>query len=67
MKSLKRNGSYRGIPIHIVSITGTETEFYGTNWFYDILVDLNLWWDCSVLQLEDLPIWVDVDEEDNIQ
>ncbi len=54
-----RNANYRGIPCWYNPVTD---ELKGRNWFYDLLVSCNIWWDINVLCIESLPIWVEVDE-----
>lgn len=56
-----KKGHYRGVPIFMDLTTG---EVEGRNWFYDILVDINLFIDTEVLQLEELPIWMEVDDDE---
>jgi hypothetical protein len=56
---------YRSIPCYYDDDTH---ELHGRNWFYNILLDVTLWFDVEILQIEEFPIWIDeadlVDEED---
>lgn len=62
---MNKKGHYRRIPIIITDILDDGgMEFQGKNWFYNILVDLNIWWDFFVLELEELPIYVEIDENE---
>jgi len=62
------NAYYRSIPCYGKQMANELVEGYneidliGQNKLYDILLDLNLWWDIQVLKLEVLPIWMEVDE-----
>ena len=56
---MKRKARYRGIPCWLDTITD---ELTGRNWVYDILVGINLWFDLNILKLDDIPIWVEVDD-----
>ena len=51
-----RNARYRGIPCWF----DLETEeLIGKNWFYDFLVDINVWLDINVFDVEEFPIWIE--------
>lgn len=56
---MKRKAKYRGIPCWLDTVTD---ELTGRNRFYDILVDIVLWFDINVLALKELRIWVEVDD-----
>ncbi len=56
---MQRKARYRAIPCWFDT---TTDELTGRNWFYDILVDINIWFDLNILELDELPIWVEVDE-----
>lgn len=47
---------YRWIPCYFDPKTN---ELIGRNWFYDILVDIDMWFDFEVLGIEELPIWIE--------
>ncbi len=49
---------YRSIPCYFNPLTN---EIMGRNWFWDILIDVNLWIDVDLLGLEDLTIWIEED------
>jgi len=46
---------YRGIPCYYNPLTG---DLEGRNWFWDKLVDINLYIDFEILGLEELPIYI---------
>lgn len=48
-----KKAKYRGIPCRFDPVTN---ELEVSNWFFDFLVDINIWWDFDVLGLEELPI-----------
>jgi len=50
---------YRRIPCYFDIDTH---ELVGRNWFYDLLVGINIWIDFEILKIEEIPIWI---EEDN--
>jgi len=52
---------YRWIPCYFDEVT---MELVGRNKFYDILVDINLWFDLKILQLDELPVWMEVDDDE---
>lgn len=58
---MKKKARYRAIPCFYDDVTD---ELIGRNWLYDILVSLNVWFDFEALKTEDLPLWVEADEED---
>lgn len=47
---MNKKGHYRKIPIIITDMLDDGMEFQGKNWFYNILVELNIWWDFFVLE-----------------
>ena len=52
---------YRKIPCYFNIET---SELWGRNWFYDILVDINIWIDVHIVQVEGFSIYIeDTDEE----
>ncbi len=55
-----KNATYRGIPCWYNPI---DNELKGKNWLFDILISFNIWWDFNVLLLEELPLWIEVDED----
>ena len=54
-----KRAKYRGIPCYYDKFTN---ELETDNWIYDKLIDLNIWFDFEILQLEELPIWVEQDD-----
>ena len=52
---------YRRIPAYYNPSTD---ELMGRNWFYDQLIELNVWFDIYVFNLEELPILVKTDDEE---
>lgn len=58
---MKRKAHYRAIPAWFDESTG---ELEGRNWFYEILIEINVWLDVNVFDVEDFPIWVEVDDDD---
>lgn len=57
---MRKNATYRNIPCWYDPETD---ELTGKNWFYDLMVEINLWFDFNILGLEEMPIWIDVDDE----
>lgn len=53
-----KNAYYRGIPCYFDPI---DCEIMGRNWFWDILVDINIFIDFTILELEELPIEIEED------
>jgi hypothetical protein len=47
---------YRRIPAYFDPETN---EIMGRNKFYDILIDINIWIDFQILNLEELPVWIE--------
>ena len=59
LKTEMQKGYYRWIPIYLDPIDNT---LQGRNWFYDILVHANIWIDFEILNIDELPIWIEEDE-----
>lgn len=55
-----KKARYRKIPIYFNPDTG---EIKGRNKFYDILVDINIWIDIKIVNIEYFPIWIEEDEK----
>lgn len=53
------NASYRKIPAYFNLETN---EIRGRNLFYDILIDINVWFDVEILGIEEFPILIEKDE-----
>ncbi len=50
---------YRKIPAYF----NEETyELIGRNWFYDLLIDWNVWFDFVILELDGLPIFIEKED-----
>jgi hypothetical protein len=60
----KRNASYRGIPCWFNPI---NDELKGKNKLYEFLLVIMLWIDINIFEVEEFPIWVEVDELENNQ
>lgn len=56
-----KNATYRGIPCWYNPVL---EEVKGKNWFFEILISINIWFDFNVLLIESLPLWVEVDESE---
>lgn len=56
MRMMMKNAKYRWIPCWFDEETH---EIMGKNWYYDVLIELNIWFDFSVLKLDELPIWIE--------
>ena len=54
-----KKARYRGIPAYFDVFTG---ELKGRNWFYDLLIDVNVWLDVNIFLVEEFPIWIEEDE-----
>lgn len=52
----KRNARYRFIPCWWNPATD---EITGKNWFYDFLIDVMLWIDINIVQVDEFPLWVE--------
>ena len=50
---------YRMIPCFFNPNTN---ELEGRNWFYDLLIELNVWIDFELLGIEELPIYIEEDD-----
>jgi len=59
-----KNAHYRNIPAYF---NVEESSIEGRNWFYDILIDINLWIDVNLFGVEDFPIWIDVEDDEDEQ
>lgn len=57
-----KKAHYNGVPCYYDEETG---ELEGRNKFYDILVDIHLWFDINVFEVDSFEIWVDVEEEND--
>lgn len=51
---------YRRIPAYYNEETN---ELRGRNWFYDKLIDINIWIDINIIELDGFPIIVEDDKE----
>lgn len=47
---------YRSIPAYFNPIT---EQIIGRNWFWNLLVVFNAWWDFDVLGLEEVPVLIE--------
>ncbi|PQL91008.1 hypothetical protein [Apibacter adventoris] len=53
-----KNAYYRKIPAYF----NLETdELIGRNWFYDLLIEINVFVDAKILMLEEFPILIKED------
>ena len=52
---------YRRIPIYYNEET---TEMIGRNWFYDLLAEINAYIDFYILEIEEVPILIEVEEDE---
>jgi len=50
---------YRNIPCYFNSITN---EIMGRNWIYDLLIEINIWIDFTLLNLDEIPILIEEDK-----
>lgn len=53
---------YRKIPAYFNVETG---ELRGRNMLYSFLININLWFDVQILGVEEFPILVEKDDEEN--
>jgi hypothetical protein len=51
-----KKAKYRGIPCYFNIFT---CEIEGRNWFYDLLLDLNIWIDVNIVGVEGFPIIIE--------
>ena len=56
-----RKAKYRGIPC---MFNDTTNELTASNWVYNKFIDLNLWIDTKLLVLDELPIWVEMTDDE---
>jgi len=61
MRENFKRAYYRSIPAWFDEETN---ELFGRNWFYDILININLWLDVNVFQIEEFPIYVEKDQSE---
>ena len=54
----KINAKYRGIPCWYNKF---NEEIKGKNLFYDILIDIAIWIDINIIEVEEFPIWIEID------
>jgi len=54
-----KNGHYRWLPIWYDEET---EEIMGRNPISDIVLDILVWFDIEILEIEEIPIWIDVEE-----
>ena len=55
----KRNAKYRAIPCWYNPLTD---ELKGKNWFYEILLWVVIWIDVNLVEVDEFPLWVEMDE-----
>ena len=55
----KRKARYRGIPCYWNPV---NDEIVGRNWFYDKLIDIMIWIDLVIIDVDEFPLWVEIDE-----
>jgi|APSaa5957512576_1039674.scaffolds.fasta_scaffold15140_2 hypothetical protein len=53
-----KNAHYRGIPCYYDINSG---DLQGRNWYWDILVEIVVWWDVEIIEVDSFPIWIDED------
>lgn len=53
-----KKAKYRSIPCYYNPDTA---EIKGRNMLYDLLIEINVYWDFYILGLEELPIWIEED------
>lgn len=54
-----RKAYYRGIPAYFNLLT---SDLEGRNWLYDVLIDINVWIDIHIVEVETFPILIEDDE-----
>ncbi len=54
---------YKSIPCWYDKKTG---ELFGKNLFYDILLDIVLWFDINIIEIEDFTIWEEYSEDEKL-
>ncbi len=55
---MKKKAYYRKIPAYFNLET---SELRGRNKIYDILISINIWIDCNIIQVEEFPILIEED------
>jgi hypothetical protein len=53
-----KRATYHDIPCWFNQKTG---ELHGRNWFYDLIVEFNLWLDVHVFEVDEFQIWIEDD------
>ena len=56
-----RKAKYHGIPC---TFNDETNGLYGKNWFWDKLVDLNLWLDTNFFMVEVFDLWIEIPEDE---
>ena len=51
-----KKARYRGIPAYFNLETN---EIQGRNWIYDILIEINIWIDVNIVEIEEFPILIE--------
>jgi len=60
------NAKYRGIPcwyrFEMDENYEDGGELIAKNWFYEILLDINIWWDVNIIKIDYFPLLIEEDE-----
>lgn len=56
-----RRAYYRKIPAYFDM---NDNAIVGRNWFYDLLIQANLWFDTYIVQVEEYPVLIEETNED---
>lgn len=56
----KRKAFYRGIPCYY---NPCNDMLWGRNWLYEILLNVTIWIDINVVNIDEFPIWIEEDKD----
>lgn len=56
-----KNATYRGIPCWYNPV---NDQLKGKNKFYELLIRLNIWFDCNIFDVDEFPLWIEVGERE---
>lgn len=57
------SGYYHNIPVWVKGGEDGGVDMMGKNWFWDKLVDFNIWLDINVFEVEQFPIYINFDND----
>ncbi len=57
---MNKKAYYRKIPIYF---NPENNQITGRNWFYEILLNINIWIDIKIVGIEEFPILMEEDKD----